>query len=77
MARAETLDGAAAHQWHLIPSTTEAALPGSPHRCDALELEIVALRRRKKDMPEDDYYSKLEPLLVELARLTVGKSAVD
>ena len=36
---------------------------------DDLERQVVDLRRSKKDVPESDYYTKLEALLLELARL--------
>ena len=32
-------------------------------------MEIAAMRQAKKDMAEDEYYAKLEPLLLELARI--------
>ncbi|MEZ6054219.1 MAG: hypothetical protein R3C02_22975 [Planctomycetaceae bacterium] len=66
----ETLDGHVAHQWHLIPSDEERRFPDElrPRR-DELELEIALLRDRKSEMEEDAYYSSLELLLVELARL--------
>jgi hypothetical protein len=36
---------------------------------DSLEARIAALRESKEAMKEDDYYAKLEPLLLELATL--------
>ncbi|MCA9111178.1 MAG: hypothetical protein KDA52_14595, partial [Planctomycetaceae bacterium] len=66
----ETLDGHVAHQWYLIPSDEERRFPDQlrPRR-DELELEIARLRDRKSEMEDDGYYSSLELLLVELARL--------
>ena len=64
------LDGAVAHQWHLVPGDRDAKLPPELHRRrDELELQIVALRNRKAKLAEDEYYEQLETLLVELARL--------
>lgn len=71
-------DGARASQFHLIPSAQEANLPPEIRtRRDALELEISRLRDEKATLPEADYYGKLEPLLLDLARLyeTNGPSA--
>lgn len=63
-------DGARAHQFHLIRSEERQKLPAAIRaRCDALELEILRLRETKSQMPEDQYYQKLEKLLLELARL--------
>ena len=42
---------------------------------DALETRIEALRRQKPMLPEEAYYSQLEPLLIDLARLY--ESATD
>lgn len=72
--RAATLDGAYAHQWHLIPNASEAALPLEVRRRrDELELQILALQQRKQELSTDDYYARLEQLLVEYARLSRGR----
>lgn len=63
-------DGAIAHQWHLVPSARDAKLSAEVRqRRDELELQIVKLREQKAKFPADEYYEKLERLLVELARL--------
>ena len=64
------VDGARAHQIHLIASEREKSIPPEvrQHR-DRLELEVAKLRDRKERLPEDDYFARLEPLLVELAQL--------
>jgi hypothetical protein len=65
-------DGARAQQLHLVPSPEEAALaPAVRARRDALELDIFRLRDRKASLLEDDYYGRLESLLLELAALLV------
>jgi hypothetical protein len=65
-----SLDGTRAHQWHLVSSDREQHMPAElRQRRDELELKIAALRGEKEHMNEDDYYSRLEPLMVELARL--------
>jgi hypothetical protein len=64
------LDGVRAHQLHLIPSDREKGLPpGVRQRRDQLELAIAALRNEKEKLKEDEYYRKLEPLMVELAKV--------
>ena len=66
----QPLDGPRAHQWHLVRSATEESLaPDQRARRDALELQIEALRTAKPTMPESEYYSKLESLLLDLARV--------
>jgi len=63
-------DGLRAHQLHLIPSDRERRMPAEARRRrDALERELDALRGQKSALPEDEYYARLEPLMVELARL--------
>jgi hypothetical protein len=64
------IDGHRAHQWHLILSETERALPAEKRaKRDDLELKIQALRDRKAKLEETEYYAQLEQLLLELARL--------
>ncbi len=63
-------DGIRAHQLHLIPSDRERSIPaGIRRRRDELELAIAALRDQKTKLGEDEYYRRLEPLMVELGRL--------
>ena len=63
-------DGARAHQIHLVPSAAERALaPATRARRDELERDIEALRRRKAELPEEDYFRELEARLRELALL--------
>lgn len=63
-------DGLRAHQLHLVPSAAERALPPTVRaERDKLERELSALRDAKASMPEDDYYRKLEELMLRLGRL--------
>lgn len=64
------LDGLRAHQFHLIPSPREAALTADQrdHR-DKLEQQLEALREEKADLSEEDYYTQLEQILLELAEI--------
>ncbi|MDY3560764.1 hypothetical protein R5W23_002010 [Gemmata sp. JC673] len=64
------VDGTRAHQWHLIPSARERALPAEVRkRRDELELALAGLRDQKSRIGEDEYYARVEKLMVELARL--------
>jgi hypothetical protein len=64
------LDGVRAHQIHLVPSHREARLPAEVRkRRDAIELEIAALRGEREKLDADEYYRRLEWLMVQLARL--------
>ena len=64
------LDGPRAHQWHLVLSASERAMPAEFRaKRDKLELEIEALRGKKASLPEPEYYARLEGLLVRLAKL--------
>ena len=63
-------DGNRAHQFHLIRSEQEKRMsPERRARRDRLELEVIRHRENKKQMPEDQYYARLEELLLRLARL--------
>ena len=64
-------DGLRAHQLHLIPSPRERNMPPEVRaRRDELEQAIARLRDSKGEgSEEEEYYARLEPLLVELARL--------
>jgi hypothetical protein len=68
-----TLDGTRAHQFHLVASDSERRLSADVlRRRDELELKIAALRDEKGQLQEDEYYGRLEELMVELARLYDG-----
>ena len=64
------LDGRKAHQWHLVPNATDARLtPEVRAKRNELELAIENLRDKKETVPQSEYLSELERLLVELAEL--------
>jgi hypothetical protein len=70
------LDGAAAQRWCLVPGDQERQLgPAAKKRRDELEQQIAELRKTKATLAEDAYYTRLEPLLVELARLYSAPTA--
>ncbi len=63
-------DGLRAHQIHLVPSERERKLPPDVRRRrDELELSLASLRDQKARMKEDEYYRRIEPILLELGRL--------
>ncbi len=64
------LDGFRAHQFHLVRNETERRMsPEVRQRRDELERQIFQLREEKAQFKEDEYYGRLEPLLVEMAEL--------
>jgi hypothetical protein len=65
-----SVDGFRANQIHLVRSAEEQKLPLEVReRRDALELAIAKLRETKESLPPDEYYRRLENLMLELARL--------
>ena len=63
-------DGYHAHQLHLLHSPTEAAMPPELRaRRDQLELQVMELRDARTSLAEDEYFSKLESLLREIAQI--------
>jgi hypothetical protein len=65
-----TLDGLRASQFVLVKSAREAQLPAALRsRRDELELDLAVLREQKSKLPEDDYFSRLEPILLQLSKL--------
>ncbi len=68
-------DGLRAHQLHLILSASEQKLsPETRVQRNALELQLAEIRTQKSVLEEDEYYKKLEPLLLQLARLYQSKT---
>jgi hypothetical protein len=64
------LDGLRAHQLHLIPSERERGIPAETlQKRNQLERSIASLRDEKDKLGEEEYYSRLEKLMIELARL--------
>jgi hypothetical protein len=64
------IDGLKAGQLHLVASAGEIALtPQQRARRDELEAALEALRLKKSEMDESQYFTELEKLHVELARI--------
>jgi hypothetical protein len=67
-------DGLRAHQLHLILNEAEQKLPANIRaQRNTLELKIAQLRTQKKLLGEEEYFQKLEPLLLQLAKLYEAK----
>ncbi len=63
-------DGLRAHQFHLIRSERERNMPPEiRERRDEIERAVGRLRGEKTDLAEDEYYRRLETLMLELAKL--------
>jgi len=63
-------DGPLAQQFVLIPNAAEQQFsPELRAQRDRLELAVAHLRENKAQLPPDEYYGKLEELLLQLARL--------
>ncbi len=63
-------DGARARQLALVPAPAETALPVAlRRRRDQLEEAVLALCDQRAKLSEATYFSRLQPLLLELARL--------
>ena len=70
----KAIDGVRAHQVFLVPGDAERQLPADARaRRDELEHNLSALRLRKTEIKEDDYYRQLEIILLEMARLQQGR----
>ncbi len=63
-------DGLRANQFHLVRSEREKNLPADLRVArDHLEQELANLRESKEKLDDDDYYKRIEAVLVKLARL--------
>lgn len=73
-----SLDGYRAHQFHLVPSPAESKMPSQLRaERDRLELEVIKLRDAKKSFSEDEYFSRLETLLCEIAKIYEQTDKID
>lgn len=63
-------DGLLASQFQLVAGGSGPQLSAETRgRRDEIERSVARLRQRKATLPEDAYYSQLEPLLIELSWL--------
>jgi len=64
------LDGYHAHQFHLVLSEAESKMPPQLRaKRDKLELEVMALRDSKDKFSEEEYFSRLEKMLYDIAQI--------
>ena len=64
------LDGYRAHQFHLVHSEAENKMPLELRaKRDKLELEVMALRDSKDKFSEEEYFSRLEKMLYDIAQI--------
>jgi len=62
------LDGYRAHQFHLVHSEAESKMtPELRAERDRLELEVIKLRDSKDNFSEEEYFSRLEKMLYDIA----------
>lgn len=66
----KALDGLRARQLHLVPNDRDRRLSQELRdRRDGLERDAETLRAEKEKLGEDEYYRRLESIMVELGRL--------
>ncbi len=72
-AKGGAIDGLRAHQWHLVRSDADTKLtPEQRARRGGLELEIAKLRGEKARLAEEEYYRRLEKLMLQLGEVILG-----
>jgi hypothetical protein len=73
-----SLDGYRAHQFHLVHSEAEKKMPSQLRtERDRLELEVIKLRDAKESFSEEEYYTRLEKLLYEIAQIYEQTNIAD
>jgi len=73
-----SLDGYRAHQFYLVCSEDEMKMaPTLRKQRDNLELEVMKLRDSRETYSEDEYFSKLEALLFDIAKIYEKTDKVD
>jgi hypothetical protein len=69
-AQGSAVDGLRAHQMHLVRSEVEQKLgPEIRAKRDELERSLIQLREEKAQLSEDEYYGRLEKLLLDIAQI--------
>lgn len=70
-----SVDGLRAHQLHLVRSEQEQNMPPQLRaRRDELELAMARLRDSKPQLGEEEFYRRLENLMLELSKLYSGRT---
>ena len=65
----QAADGAVAREVYFLGDSADPLSAEAREERTKLEAEIEALRQRKKEMEEDDYYAELETLMRRMAKL--------
>lgn len=66
----KTPDGLLAHQWGLILNAADARLSGETRQQRAdLEQKLEALKTRRPQLGDEEYYRQLEALMLQIAKL--------
>ncbi|MCI0537549.1 MAG: hypothetical protein L0Z50_20235 [Verrucomicrobiales bacterium] len=69
-AQGNSVDGLRAHQLHLLRSDEEQKLsPQARARRDELERSILRLREEKAQLADEEYYARLETLLLDIGKI--------
>lgn len=69
-AEGANLDGYRAGQFHLLRSDTDMRIPPDLRaERDRLEIEVMELRDAKDTFPQEQYFSKLESILIRIAQI--------
>jgi hypothetical protein len=79
-AAGQKAEGLLARQWCLVLSPGDARLTEEARKQrDGLEQAVEALRAQKAALPPDDYYGRLEKLMLEIGRIyeAAGPAASD
>ena len=68
-AEGKSPDGTAAREIYFLGDSADPLSPEAREERTKLEAEIEALRQRKKELQEDDYYAEMEKLMRRMAKL--------
>ena len=69
-AQGNSVDGLRAHQMHLVRSEQEQNLtPEARAKRDELERSMLRLRDEKSQLGEEEYYARLETLLLDIVKI--------
>lgn len=66
----KNVDGQFAHRWRLTEFEGAITLSDdAQERCDELESQLAELRQQKHNLSVEEYYQRLEPVLVAISKL--------
>lgn len=67
--QAKSADGKAAQEVYLLTTAIEKLSTEQRKKREAIEVEILDLKKIKNKLPEDEYYKKLESLMLKMAKI--------